>query len=337
MKLFTASLAATLFTTVSFAQIPITTVGPAPGTPQTAPQPQLVPCVPANNSLLGTSWAFNDIGGNIAQIGTFAVSASTGRGGLAVTGNVTTNSLGTLLGRLAPFTGVIDTLCLAGTNVAAAGTLQISDGIGGQIFTWSFPITATIGADRSVTYAVTSVTTMNLRRYGALDPAGSAPNNGNSTDGYSYASGTYATSGVANLIQNQLACPVPANASLGPAFSPFGFAVSFGGGSSVGTVLNFDGVGPIGTVVGNLFLNTPNNPQPTETGSYQVYPGCTGFVMNIPYLRGGRIVGANFEGVFAAGDFSRAFILPQNTDGASFTLTRGTGPLPVQPPLPTRP
>lgn len=338
MKIFSLLIASSaLMISVVHAQIPITTVNTPPGTLPIAPQPQLVPCAPSNNALLGTKWAFNDIGDSVAQIGTFAITASTGRGGLAVTGNVTTNRLGTLLGRLAPFIGVIETLCLANTNTAAAGTLQIGDGLGGQIFTWSYPITATIGVNRSVTYTVTSVSTMNLRRYGALDPVGPPPNNTNNTNGYSYASSTYATSGTATLITGQLPCPVPPNAALGPLLSPFGFAVSFGGASSVGTVLNFDGLGPIGTVKGNLFLNTSNNPQPTETGSYQVYPGCTGFVLNIPYLRGGVMVGANFEGVFASGNFSTAFILPHNATGASFTLTRGAVPLPIQPALPVRP
>ena len=297
------------------AQIPITTVSSSTP-PAVAPQPQLVPCVPVLNTLANTNWAFFDSGTTVAQIGTFSVAAS-GR----ISGTITTNSLGTIIERRASFNGSMDGLCLAGTNILAAGTLQISGGLSGQILTWSYPITATISGDRSViTYAVTSTTTLNLRQYGALNPSG--------TNGYAY-NGTYATTGTAAQINGQLACPTPENSVLD---TPFGY------GAGARTQLIFRaGTGLVGSVTGNLNANNGvNNPQPVETGGYQVYAGCTGFTMNIPNIRGGLIVGSNFEGVFAAGDFSGAYILPTNADGVAYTLTRLSATPEFLTPIPTR-
>lgn len=308
------ALAATLLSSVLTAQIPITTVNTPAGSGPVAPQPQLVPCVPTLDSLNNTSWGFFNNGGSIAEIGNFSVTRpASGRGGLLVNGTLTMNRLGTVF-RLISFVGSIDYLCLAGTNIAAAGTLQIADGIGGQIMTWSYPITATIGADRSITYAVTSTSTLNLRRYGALDPVGVGGTNG--TDGYSYGSNTYASTGTATLTTGQLPCPVPPNSVL-DTLAPLGYS------AGAGTSLVFKaGTGPVGTVTGNIIANGASDPQGSETGSYQVYPNCTGFTMNIPYLRNGVMVGANFEGVFVTGNFSRFFILPHNVDGIHFTFNR---------------
>ena len=238
MKLFTLTFASMLFATVSFAQIPITTVvvldpnfpvvpnppgNSNPARPEVAPQPQLVPCTPTVNTLLNTNWAFNTAGANNStgtdgrsQIGTFSVTAG-GRGNLAINGTMSTLEVSLpaatfsagALQRLASFTGSMDGLCLAGTNTLAAGTIQIADGLGGSILTWSYPITATIGLDRSITYAVTAVNLLNFRRYGALDPAQSSAGGGtNNTNGYGY-NNTYITAGTANQIVSQLACPLP--------------------------------------------------------------------------------------------------------------------------------
>ena len=114
------------------------------------------------------------------------------------------------------------------------------------------------------------------------------------------------------------------------------------------------GPGAVGTVTGRLIANNnnggvtttgnpfPTNPNGTEVGTYQVYPGCTGFTMNFPLIVGGLIIGSNFEGVFAAGDFSRLFILGLNQAGDAGTvfgaipLTRNTS-APVLDPFPPVP
>jgi len=313
MKLFAISLASTLFATVSFAQIPIT----ASPTPPTPPQPTLNNCsAPANTSLNGTTWAFNDIGKNIAQIGLFTINP-----GGSITGRRTTNSLGTILERLADFAGQIDIACLEGTNTPAAGTLQLGGGIGGQIFTWSFPITATPGPNGTYIYTVTSVTTMNLRPYGALDPAGPPPGT-NNTFGYGFNGNVYATSGVANRIVGQVPCPDPKDAALDIfALNGYNAALSQPSAKSTGTLMRFIST-PVnrrggGTVTGNLLKD-----QYATTGAYEVYFGCTGFSMNIAFYRNGILTPSNFEGVFASGDFSRVFILPTDTDGAGFTLVK---------------
>ena len=335
----------------------ITATGPL------APQPQLVPCTPTTNTLLNTNWAFTTSApGPVAfraanptaippvtqidqvdgrfQIGTFSITQ--GGRGLTVNGTLSTldtfsgpNNLppplngnrvsGTSLQRLAPFSGSIDGLCIAGTNILAAGTIQIADGLGGSLLTWSYPITATIQLDRRVTYAVTSVTTMNFTRYGALDPP-------STTNGYGY-DNAYITSGTANQLVGQLPCPVGNENSVLDTGSPFGFGVGTSAANALttGTQLVFKpGFGPQGIVTGNLSGNDNNGrtngsptvspnpgninaqPQPTETGNYDVYRGCSGFHMNFPLIRNGLIIGSNFEGVFADGTFSRLFILGLN-------------------------
>ena len=361
MKFFTLLFATTVFATVSFAQIPITTVNvcptpaipggpvcnPAAGGP-VAPQPQLVPCVPTVNTLANTNWAFNTFGGGTggrAQIGTFSV----GNRGIVISGTMSTLEVsfrpfsGGALQRLASFTGSMDGLCLAGTNTLAAGTIQIADGLGGSILTWSYPITATIGLDRSITYAVTAVNSLIFSRYSALDPAGRFTN---LTNGYGY-NDTYATSGTANQLVSQLACPPGAESTV--------LSSLFGYSRAPGTQLNFTpGPGSVGTVTGRLIANNnnggvttngnpfPTNPNGTEVGTYQVYPGCTGFTMNFPLIVGSLIIGSNFEGVFAAGDFSRLFILGLNQAGdggtifGAITLTRNTS-APVLDPFPPVP
>lgn len=357
MKLFTLSFAAMLFATVSFAQIPITTNnacdpslppgGPAcstTATPPTAPQPQMVPCTPAANTLLNTNWAFRTNGtgqtaatalapanDNRWHIGTFSI---TGRGGnLAVNGTMSTTesstpplSLGTLQ-RLASFTGSIDGLCLAGTNTLAAGTIQVADGLGGFLLTWSYPITATIQLNRTVTYAVTAVNVLNFSRYGALDPIQFFVNSGrNDTNGYGY-NNSYTVAGTANQIVSQLACPVGAENTI--------LQSAFGYSAGAGTQLIFTATPgqQSGTVTGRLRANAnngassgpPNNtnvqaqPNGTEVGSYMVYPNCTGFCMNFPLIVGGLIVGSSWEGVFAAGDFSRVFIMAMSLTGDAGT------------------
>ena len=370
MKPFTLLFAATVFATVSFAQIPITTVNvcptpaipggpvcnPAAGGP-VAPQPTFVPCTPIVNTLLNTNWAFNYNNStgpdNRFQIGTFAVTIG-GRANLVINGTMSTaegsifvgpgGGLGALQ-RLASFTGSMDALCLSGTNTLAAGTIQIADGLGGSILTWSYPITATIGLDRSITYAVTAVNLLNFRRYGALDPAQSSAGGGtNTTNGYGY-NNTYTTAGTANQIVSQLACPLPGleNTVLQSAF---------GYSAGAGTQLIFTAGAPgqqSGTVTGRLRPNNNNGgagqaqPNGTEVGSYMVYQNCTGFCMNFPLIIGGLIIGSNFEGVFAAGDFSRFILLGLNQPsdaGAilpSATWTRNnTAPvLDPFPPVPT--
>ena len=193
MKFLTIPFASLLFATVSFAQIPMTTVvlvdptiPVTPNTPGTsnssnnvsAPQPLLVPCTGTADPLNNTKWAFSDSSVS-TEVGMFSIMRPLGgRGGLAVTGTLTGRING-MVYRLAPFTGSIDYTCIASNpTIPAAGTFYINDGIGGQIFTYAFPITATIGLDRSVTYAVTSITTLNFRRFGAIGNS--------STDGYSY-------------------------------------------------------------------------------------------------------------------------------------------------------
>ncbi len=367
MKRFTLSCASMLFATVSFAQIPITTNnacdpslppgGPAcstTATPPTAPQPQLVPCTPTVNTLLNTNWAFNTgtstgTDGR-AQIGTFSVTAG-GRGNLAINGTMSTLEVpfgaafsGGALQRLASFTGSTDGLCLAGTNILAAGTIQVADGLGGFLLTWSYPITATIQLNRSVTYAVTAVNVLNFSRYGALDQAGRLTNN---TNGYGY-NNTYITGGTANQIVSQLACPVGAENTI--------LQSAFGYGAGAGTQLIFTSTPgqQSGTVTGRLRANnnggpTSNNngstqaqPNGTEVGSYMVYPNCTGFCMNFPLIVGGLIIGSSWEGVFAAGDNSRIFILGLNQSGdagtifGGITLTRLTS-APVLDPFPPVP
>ena len=340
MKLFTLLFATTVFATVSFAQIPITTVNvcptpaipggpvcnPASGGP-VAPQPQLVPCVPTVNTLANTNWAFNTSGSGTDarfQIGTFSV----GNRGIVISGTMSTLEVvlgaafsGGALQRLATFTGSMDGLCLAGTNTLAAGTIQIADGLGGSILTWSYPITATIGLDRSITYAVTAVNLLNFRRYGALDPAQSSAGGGtNNTNGYGY-NNSYITAGTANQIVSQLACPLPG-------FENTVLQSAFGYSAGAGTQLIFTAGAPgqQGTVTGRLRANNNNGgggqaqPNGTEVGTYQVYPGCTGFTMNFPLIVGGLIIGSNFEGVFAAGDFSRLFILGLNQAGDGGTI-----------------
>lgn len=348
MKPFTLLFAATVFATVSFAQIPITTVNvcPTPAVPggpacstsasgPVAPQPTFVPCTPAVNTLLNTNWAFtyNASTGtdNRSQIGTFGVTLG-GRGNLAINGTMSTLEI-TLpaatfgagaLQRLASFTGSMDALCLAGTNTMAAGAIQIADGLGGSILTWSYPITATIQLDRTITYAITltaglpTTNLLNISRYGALDRPGLGTN---LTNGYGY-NNTYITGGTANQIAAPLtACPAPGseNSAL---TSLFGFS------SGAGTQLVFtpNGLGQPGTVTGRFRANANNGgggqaqPNGTEVGTYQVYPGCTGFTMNFPLIFGGLIIGSNFEGVFAAGDFSRLFFLALNQAGDAGTL-----------------
>ena len=358
MKLFTIFAAAALLATVSFAQIPITTVleldptrpiapnppgNSNPDAPLSAPQPQLVPCTPTLNTLVGTTWGFNLVGsgGNYGAIGTMVIAPGT-RGNLSTSGTITSTSGNTVIERLAPFTGLMDGLCLAGTNILAAGTMQIADGLSGTIMTWSYPITATIKLDRSIVYAVTATDTLNLRPYGALNPSNS--------DGYGY-NNTYYAAGLANQIVSPLACPVPANLVLE---SAFGYGV---GGpivtgvapSNAGTQLVFKaGAGATGTVTGQMLANNNNggpttSPEPSETGSYQVYPNCTGFSMTFPILFGGQIYGANFEGVFASGNYSTAYIIATNKgiDNGGFIglrlLTRlTTAPvLAPFPPVPT--
>ena len=106
------------------------------------------------------------------------------------------------------------------------------------------------------------------------------------------------------------------------------------------------GTGPLGLVTGQLLPNNNNgtpgsDPQPTETGNYAVYANCTGFSLNFPVLIGGVISGANFEGVFAAGDFSRAYIIATNSNVGGlglvpYLLTR-LGAAPVLAPFPAVP
>ena len=357
MKLFTLSFAAMLFGAVSFAQIPITTnnvCDPSlpPGGPTcsitaigpSAPQPQLVPCIPTVNTLANTSWAYNLAGGGtLRQIGNFTISVG-GRGNSLLSGTMTTTRSSIAIQRLASFVGSIDGLCLAGTNILAAGTIQIADGLGGSILTWSYPITATIQLDRRVTYAVTSTATLNLRRYGALDPPQSSAG-GTTTDGYAY-DNAYATVGTALQIVSPLACPANPNSVLE---SAFGYGAGLinstgGGGSNAGTQLIFTaGTGPSGTVTGRLLPNNNNgstfaNPEGTQVGSYMVYQNCTGFCMNFPVIIGGVIFGASFEGVFAAGDFSRAYIIATNASTGlnPYLLTR-LGAAPVLDPFPAVP
>ena len=309
-KLLTLSVAAILCTALSFAQIPVS--------PSTAPQPQLVPCSPNPNPLIGETWAFNDVGPAVAQVGTFTIQAGGRRtsDGLSITGTQTSNSVGNLIERLMPFTGSIDTLCLAGTNTLAAGTLQIADGLIGEIFTWSFPISFSGG-----TFNVTSMTTMNLRLFGALDPAGL--NTNNTVVASDPFGGIFASTGTANLVTNQVPCPANPNLALDVSVAPHGFTVTLNNGSIVpGTLTFIAGTGPVGTVTGNLIGNSSSNPQPTETGTFQVLPGCTGFVFNIPFIRGGRMFGSTFDGVFAAGDFSKAFFVAEQAGGPTFTMTR---------------
>ena len=291
-----------------------------------------------------TSWAYNLAGGGtLRQIGNFTILAG-GRGNLVLTGTMTTTRVSTTIQRLAPFVGSINGLCLAGTNILAAGTIQFADGLGGSILTWSYPITATIQLDRRVTYAVTSTATLNLRRYGALDPPQSSAG-GTTTDGYAY-DNAYATGGTALQIVSPLACPANPNSVLE---SAFGYGAGLinstgGGGSNAGTQLIFTaGTGPVGTVTGQLNPNNNNgsptsSPQPTETGSYMVYANCTGFCFNFPVMAGGLILGANFEGVFAAGDFSRAYIIATNASAGltPYLLTRLTS-APVLAPFPAVP
>ena len=309
--------------------------------------------MPTVNTLANTNWAFNTSGSGTDarfQIGTFSV----GNRGIVISGTMSTLEVvfgaafsGGALQRLATFTGSMDGLCLAGTNTLAAGTVQIADGLGGSILTWSYPITATIGLDRSITYAVTAVNLLNFRRYGALDPAQSSAGGGtNTTNGYGY-NNTYITAGTANQLVSQLACPPGAESTV--------LSSLFGYSRAPGTQLNFTpGPGSVGTVTGRLFANNnnggvttngnpfPTNPNGTEVGTYQVYPGCTGFTMNFPLIVGGLIIGSNFEGVFAAGDFSRLFILGLNQAGdggtifGAITLTRNTS-APVLDPFPPVP
>ena len=328
MKLFTISVAATLFATFSFAQIPITTVveldpthpvapnppgNGNPDAPLSAPQPQLVPCTPTLNTLASTTWGFNIQAlqfVSIQAIGTMAIAPGS-RGNLSTSGTITATTNNTVIERLAPFTGSMDGLCLAGTNILAAGTMQISDGLSGTIMTWSYPITATIKLDRSIVYAVTATDTLNLRPYGTLNPSNS--------NGYAYNNNYYVV-GSANQIVSPLACPVPANLVLESAFG-YGVAIAPVTGiapSNAGTQLVFKaGTGATGTVTGQMVANNNNggpiaNPEPTETGTYQVYPNCTGFSMTFPILIGGQIYGANFEGVFASGNYSTAYIIATN-------------------------
>lgn len=311
-KLFTLPVVAILWTAVSFAQIPIS--------PSTAPQPQLVPCSPSPNSLIGETWSFFTFGPVIEQVGQFTIQAgSRGGPGLSITGNQTTDVFNgfpfasTLLERMMPFGGSIDTLCLAGTNTLAGGTLQIADGLAGQILTWSFPISFSGG-----TFNVTSVSTMNLRQYGAVDPVRPA----NSTVA---GSRFPATLGTAVLIMGQVPCPANPNLALDISVAPHGFTVAATPdmfGLPPGTLTFTAGSGPVGTVTGTIFGNTASNPQPVETGTYQVLPGCTGFVFSLPEFVFGFMFPTNFDGVFAAGDFSKAFFVDEQALAASFTMTR---------------
>ena len=353
MRLIPTTFAALAFATVSFAQIPITTVNvcnpsqPAGGpacdanaTPPVAPQPQLVPCTPGTNTLANTNWAFNLLGNVKSQIGNLAVAPSGRISGTISTIVVNFNPLSAgAVERLASFAGYIDGLCLAGTNTLAAGTLQISGGLSGSILTWSYPITATIQTNRSISYAVTATDKLNLSRYGALNPS--------TSNGYGY-DRNYVTTGVASQIVSPVACPAPQDlATVLDALSPFGYS------NGPGTQVIFKaaaGTGANGVVSGRLLANTNNgtalnsSPNGTESGRYTVYPGCTGFTFNLPLLANGRIIGSNFEAVFSAGDYSKAYILGLNQSGdanilfPASELIRLTGApaLDPWPPVPTR-
>jgi len=321
MKLVKISFASILFVTASFAQIPITS---ADKTPPTPPQPTLVVCPStASASLVNSNWAFNDIGDSVAQIGTFTILP-----GGQVTGQRTTNSLGTLLERRGAFWGQIDFGCVQGTNVVAAGTLQLGGALGGQIFTYSFPITASL-VNGVYVYTVTSTTTMNLRRYGALDPVFNGKGTTNNTNGYAY-NGTSASSGTAVRITNPLPCPDPAELAL-DVFAPNGYKITpsmptpFPDNIALPGSLKFTAAGSRrgggGTVSGNIAVPAIKLMQatPFDIGAYQVDFGCATFTMNFPFIRDGQIVGGNFDGVVAAGDFSRFYILGENNDGPGFT------------------
>jgi hypothetical protein len=330
MKLFTISLASTLFATVSFAQIPTS--------PATAPQPSLVSCSAAvANTFLGTWWSFITEGtrpgsGVLAQIGFFWVLP-----GNQIRGYRSTNIGGTMLETQGEFFGQIDPLCLYGSGALAGATLQLGGGLGGQILQGYFPISAALGPNGAYNYMVTGNSTLTLRNSGSIDRPG--PTGTNGTNAYGYGGNTFATTGTAWRISPQIPCPNPAEfilqnaapngytAGLGTKLSFIAVGVDRRGGST--TFGNLVRVGPP-TATTPSYALAPGSREfpsadpgmlPQETGSYQVPPGCYEFSMNHPlYVIGGRIPGANFIGVPASTNWTRIAILPTNTPGPALVL-----------------
>ena len=267
---------------------------------------------PVSDPLNNTTWAFHAEATDYqpqgsASIGTFSINRiadprNAGQFVLALTGTMTVNA-GDRIIRLTSTTGKVQYQCDPLTNALRGGTLQFSDG--SQAVLWQFVFR---NGNYNTLFMVNEVYIDNVFLAKVLR-------------------------GTAVKIVNQQPCPAnPLLVLDNTASAPNGWSLqtesaaydNVNGTSAIG-ILNgrftSDRTGQ-GSLSGTITTNigsTTNRPGNYVTrladtnGRYEVYAGCTGGAMS--FVLGS--VAAQYEFVFASGDFSELFLLGTTTRRAN--------------------